>query len=82
MTVITFSEFRKNLAHFLNLVQDNCEEVIISRGKGRKAIIVSLEEYESLQETAYLMSTPANRKHLEKSKKELEEGKVRKVSFA
>ena len=74
MTTISYSDFRRHLAHFLGKVEDDCEEIVVSRGKGRKAIVVSLDEYLSLQETAYLLASPANRKHLEESIKAAEKG--------
>lgn len=74
MATISFSEFRRNLAKFLNMADDDCEEIIIHRSKGRKSVVVSYDEYRSLAETAYLLSTPANRKHLEESMKESARG--------
>ncbi len=81
MTTISYSDFRRNLAKFLSLVEENCEEVVIHRSKGRKAVVVSLDEYCSLQETAHLLATPANRKHLEKSLADVRNGKVVTVNL-
>jgi antitoxin YefM len=73
MTTISYSDFRRNLAKFLNSVEEDCEEIVIHRSKGRSTVVLSLDEYLSLKETAYLLSTPRNRKHLEKSLKEASE---------
>ncbi len=81
MTTVSFSDFRKNLASFLTRAEDDCEEIIVSRSKGRKSVIVALDEYLSLQETGYLLSSKKNRKHLEKSLMEADKGKTVKVSL-
>ena len=81
MATISFSDFRRNLAKFLNMAEDDCEEIVIHRSKGRKSILISYDEYRSLAETAYLLSTPANRKHLEKSLKEADRGEFIKVEL-
>ncbi|MBU2213845.1 type II toxin-antitoxin system prevent-host-death family antitoxin [Patescibacteria group bacterium] len=81
MTTVSYSDFRRNLAHFLNSAEEDCDEIIVSRGKRRKAIILSLDEYLSLQETAYLLSPQKNRKHLERSLREAEAGKTINVTL-
>ncbi|MBI2524159.1 type II toxin-antitoxin system prevent-host-death family antitoxin [Candidatus Peregrinibacteria bacterium] len=79
MTTVTYTDLRAHLAHFLRLAEEDEEEIVVSHAKGRKAIILSLEEFESLQETAYLLSTKKNRRHLEKSLREARQGKVRRL---
>ena len=81
MTTVSYTKFRKNLALFLTRVDEDCEEIVVHRGKGRNAVLLSEDEYSSLLETAYLLSTPKNRRHLQKSLKEAKEGKTVKVSF-
>ncbi|OGJ64028.1 hypothetical protein A3C37_03145 [Candidatus Peribacteria bacterium RIFCSPHIGHO2_02_FULL_53_20] len=76
MTTVTYTNFRQNLAHYLDKTEQDCEEVVISRSKGRNAILLSLDDFLSLQETAYLLSSKANRKHLEKSLREVKTGKT------
>ncbi len=79
MTTISYTDLRGKLAYFLSLVEDNCEEVVVDRGKGRKAIILSFEDYSSLLETAYLNASVKNRKHLERSLKQAKSGKTIRV---
>jgi len=81
MTTVSYSELRKNLAYFLTMTEEDCEEIVVTRGKGRKAVILDLEEFLSLQETAYLLSTAKNRKHIEQSLKEVKKGKIRTVTL-
>ena len=76
MTTVSYTDFRRNLALFLDLAEEDCEEIIVSRSKGRKAIVLPLDEFLSLQETAYLLSSKENRKHLERSLKEAKKGKI------
>lgn len=76
MTTVTYSDLRQNLAHYLNKAEEDCEEIVISRSKGRNSILMSLDDFLSMQETAYLLSSKSNRKHLEKSLKEVETGKI------
>ncbi len=81
MTTISYTDLRSKLAHFLSLVEDDSEEIVVNRGKGRKAVILSLDDYLSLQETAYLLSSKKNRKHLEKSLDEARKGKTVRVTL-
>ena len=79
MTTISYSALRSKLAYFLTFVEENAEEIIVTRGKGRKAVILSLDDYLSLQETAYLLSSKKNRTHLEKSLVQARKGKTIRV---
>ena len=81
MTTVSFTDFRDNLAHFLDMAQEDADEIVISRNKGRKAILMSLDEFQSLQETAYLLMPKKNRKHLEKSLKEAKSEKTVNVKI-
>ncbi|MDD3897205.1 MAG: type II toxin-antitoxin system prevent-host-death family antitoxin [Candidatus Peribacteraceae bacterium] len=81
MTTVSFTVFRQNLANFLTKAEEDCEEIVVTRAKGRKSIVVPFDEYISLQETAYLLSSKKNRKHLEKSLLEAQKGKTVKVSL-
>jgi antitoxin YefM len=65
MRTITYSEARQNLARTLDRVIDDAEEVVITRIGHEPTVIVSLREYESLKETAYLMASPANARRLQ-----------------
>ncbi|WP_295236545.1 type II toxin-antitoxin system prevent-host-death family antitoxin [Sediminibacterium sp.] len=67
MKVVNYTEFRNNLAESLNSVNDDGDIVVVARSKGKNVVVMSLEEYNSIQETIYLNSTPANRVRLETS---------------
>ena len=76
MQVVNFTEARNNLKSLFDDVYRNYEDVIVNRKNGENVVIISLDKYNSLNETEYLMRSPANRKHLMESMKQLEEGKV------
>lgn len=76
MTSISYTIFRNDLARFLDMAEENCEEIIVTRGKNRRAIVLSLDEFLSLQETAYLLASGKNRRHLERSLGEAKTGKT------
>jgi len=76
MQVVNFTEARNNLKTLFDDVYRNYEDVIVNRKNGENVVIISLDKYNSLNETEYLMRSPANRKHLMESMKQLEEGKV------
>ncbi|MGW3629660.1 type II toxin-antitoxin system Phd/YefM family antitoxin [Streptomyces sp. NPDC005122] len=74
MKTMTYSESRARYAEVLNSVTDDREEVVITRAGHEPVVIVSLEDYESLKETAYLLRSPANARRLLASIDELEIG--------
>lgn len=69
------SEFRNNLAENLNGVNEDNDIVVVSRSKGKNVVVMSLEEYNSIQETLHLSSTAANRKRLDEAIEEMKTGK-------
>lgn len=56
MKVVNYTELRSNLKHWLDSVINDVEEVIIKRKNQKDLVIISLEEYNSLVETNYLLS--------------------------
>jgi antitoxin YefM len=78
MEVLNYTEFRNNLTENLNKVTADSEVIIVSRGKGKNVVIMSLDEYNAFKETIYLTSTKANRKRLDDAVNEMEKGKFKK----
>lgn len=74
MKTMTYSESRARYAEVLDSVVNDREEVVITRAGRDPAVIVSLEDYESLKETAYLLRSPANARRLLESIDQLEAG--------
>ena len=77
MKVISYSDARQDFANTMEAVCDDHDPVIITRQKARPVVMMSLEDYNALEEAAYLMRSPANAKRLRESMKQLETGKVR-----
>lgn len=55
MQAITYSEARNNLAKHLDRVVNDCDFTVITRQKGEAAVLMSLREFESWQETLFLL---------------------------
>ncbi len=75
MKVVNYTDLRLNLKKWLDLVVDDVEELIIKRKNNQDLVLVSLEEYNSLKETSYLLSGK-NREVLMKSVAESNAGKM------
>ncbi|MGO4955744.1 type II toxin-antitoxin system Phd/YefM family antitoxin [Luteococcus sp. Sow4_B9] len=75
MKTLSYTESRANYAQVLDDVVNNREETIITRAGHEPVVIVSLADYESLRETAYLLRSPANARRLLDSIDNLEHGR-------
>ena len=71
METVNYTDFRSNLKHWFDKVVDNVSDIIIKRKNGKDLVLISLDEYNSLKETTYLL-TGKNRDVLLNSIKELE----------
>jgi len=74
MQVVNFTEARNNLKAIFDDVYHNREEVIVNRKNNENVVIISLNEYNAIKETEYLLQSKNNRAHLLASLKELREG--------
>ena len=75
MRTTSYSELRKNLASMLDSVSDDHEPIIITRDRGKPAaVLISLEDFASFEETQHLLKSPANAARLMESIAELEGG--------
>ncbi len=74
MKTITYTESRAHYAETLNAVVEDREEVIVTRAGRESVVIVALDDYESLKETAYLLRNPANARRLLAAIERLEAG--------
>ena len=75
MNAISYTAARENLASTMDKVCADHAPVIITRNRDQSVVMLSLEDYESLEETAYLMRSPANAKRLLEAIHALESGK-------
>ena len=76
MTAISYTAARENLASTMDKVCDDHDPVIITRNRNQAVVMMSLEDYSSLEATAYLMRSPANARRLAESIEQIEKGKV------
>jgi antitoxin YefM len=74
MKAISYTAVRENLASTMDQVCDDREPVIITRKRDQAVVMLSLEDYESLEETAYLLRNPANARRLFDAIESLESG--------
>ena len=74
MRVISYTTARNSLASTMKQVCEDHNPIIVTRKKNQAVILMSLEDYESLTETAYLMQSPKNARRLIDSIEELKAG--------
>ena len=74
MKTMSYTESRARYAEVLDSVIDDREEIVITRAGHEPVVIVSLADFESLRETAYLMRSPANARRLLDAMERLESG--------
>ena len=81
MDTITYSAARAGLASAMKKVCKDHEPVIITRQKEESVVMLALEDFKSMEETAYLLRAPKNARRLLESIAELERGrgKIRKL---
>ena len=75
MEAVNFLEFRENLKGFLDKSYDNHEAIIVTRKEGKNMVVISMEDYNSIMETNYLLSNKVNAEHLFKSIEQIKKGK-------
>jgi antitoxin YefM len=74
MDSISYTRARAQLAKTMSQVCENHEPVIITRSSDESVVMLSLEDYKSLEETAYLLRSPKNARRLVEAIAELERG--------
>lgn len=78
MKSMSYSAARSNLAKAIEEVTQNHAPILITRQKGAAAVLGSLEDFESWQETVYLMRVPANAAHLRRGMAQVRARKTRR----
>jgi antitoxin YefM len=76
MEIASYSEFRQHMKSFLDAVLKTRNPLFITRKHGEDLVVISKDEYTSLQETLYLLSSPKNAQRLNESMKQYERGKT------
>ena len=76
MDVLTYSEARANLKTVMDRVVDDHVPVVVARRRTRSVVMVSLEDWNSMEATMHLLSTPANAQALRESIAQAEAGNI------
>ena len=74
MKTVNFTELRKNLRSYLDRVINDTDTVVISRENGTAAVIISMDEYNAIKETEYIMQSPATMEAIRRASDELDRG--------
>jgi antitoxin YefM len=82
MDTTTYTSARANLAKTMDRVCNDHEPLIITRSGEQSVVMLALDDFKSLEETAYLLRSPANARRLLTALQELEagKGKARKLA--
>ncbi|MCY1602777.1 type II toxin-antitoxin system Phd/YefM family antitoxin [Staphylococcus cohnii] len=80
MTVLTYSNARKDFRKLIDKVNNDSDTVTITTNE-RNAVLMSEDDYNSIMETLYLQQSPANAKHLAQSISEAESGNTVEVDI-
>jgi antitoxin YefM len=76
MNTLNYSSLRNNLSQILDKVNDDHTPIIVTRQNGKAAVIISLEDFKSYEETFYLMKSPKNALRLQEAINQVESGKI------
>jgi antitoxin YefM len=74
MDVLTYSDARANLKAVMDRVVDDRTQIVVTRQKARAVVIVSLDDWNAMEETMHLLSTPKNAERLRSSIRQLDAG--------
>jgi antitoxin YefM len=78
MDAVSYSDLRQNLKSYMDKVYSDHDPLIITRKNNENLVLLSIDEYNSLMETSYLLSNEANAEHLKKSIAQYAAGKAKK----
>jgi len=78
--LIPISDVRATLPDLVNKVNENLERVVITVNGKPKVVMVSMEELESLEETAEVLAVPHVKKDIEKSREQIKKGEFTKLT--
>ena len=82
MRTANYTELRKNLKGHIDAVIADNDALIVDRGNNTGVVMISLEEYNSIMETEYIMSSPKVLADIRQSLQEISEGKGIEVNLA
>ena len=74
METMSYTAFQGHLSSALDKVNDDHIPILITRQNGKPAVLISLEDFHSYEETAYLMASPKNAERLDQAIAQVEAG--------
>jgi antitoxin YefM len=82
MKVATYTDFRSNPRAYIDAAIDDCDTVIISRGEGKgAAVLLSMDEYDAIVETEYILKSPEMVKRINDAEEEIRQGKGKAINI-
>lgn len=75
MEILTYTSFRTQIKAVMDKVNDDQKPVLITRKKGKPVVVMSLQDFNSYNETAYLMASPQNALRINESIEEIDAAK-------
>jgi len=79
MEIVNYSEARANLKQIMDKTYEDSTPIIITRGRGAKPVVMmSLDSYNAIEETMYLLRSPANAKLLREAVEGVRKGNYKK----
>ena len=81
MRIANYTELRNNFKSYLDGVVNDSEPLLVHRAGNESVVIISLDEYNSIKETEYIMKSPAMMEVIREGEKEMKEGKGRSVDI-
>lgn len=79
LDTITYTKLRDQLAKTLDKVTSDRAPILITRQKGKPAVLISMEEFSAMEETAYLLRSPRNATHLRAAREQVEKEIARRA---
>jgi antitoxin YefM len=76
MDVLSYSDFRTNLAKQMDKVNQDHKPLLVTRQNAKSVVVMSLTDFQSYEETAYLMASPKNAERLNQAISEISQGKA------
>lgn len=77
MDTLSYSDFRTNLAKQMDKVNQDHKPLLVTRQNAKPVVVMSLDDFQSYEETAYLMASPKNAERLNQAITEIAQGKAK-----
>jgi prevent-host-death family protein len=82
MKIANYTELRNNLRAFFDAVIDDADTVVVNRSGGKGVVLMSLDEYNSLKETEYILSSPKTMEDIRQGEEDLRNGRGVEVDIS